>query len=323
MEIETETNLLGISENLADSIAEEQALDEKQFEKLPLHGKKIAISVSESEELEQLGVSEHHVKDISIEIARYLIANGAILLYGGDLRRNGFTELFSEISYQYKEMKDRKFRFVNYFPFPNSRDIDLEAKANFKVKQVEPVIVEIPTKLGNIDRGKSYKPFENIEDRFIFAECLTDMRIKMAADSDARIILGGRQTNYLGYMPGILEETYHSLKSGKPTYIVGGFGGAAKSAIAVINGKFPQEITNGFQYNSEFLNDFKSYSQKKSSISLDYDEMIEFLQQYRVERISELNGLTIEENEVLFESTNIHELVFLMIKGLKQKIGNS
>lgn len=319
--METEINLLGISENLANSIAEEQAINEKQFEKLPLYGKKIAISVSESEELEQLGLSEHHVKDISIEIARYLIANGATLLYGGDLRKNGFTELFSEISYQYKEIKDRKFRFANYFPFPSSRDVDLEAKANFKVKQVEPIIVEIPTKLGKIDREKSYKPFKNIEDRFIFAECLTDMRIKMAADSDARIILGGRQTNYLGYMPGILEETYHSLKSGKPTYLVGGFGGAAKSVIAAINGKLPQEITNDFQYNSEFLNDFKSHSQKKSSISLDYDEMIEFLEQFTVEKISELNGLTVEENKVLFESINIHELVFLIIKGLRQKIG--
>lgn len=321
--MEAETNLLGISENLADSIAEEQNADEKHFENLLLHGKKIAISVSESEELEQLGLSEHHVKDISIEIARYLTANGATLLYGGDLRKDGFTELFSEISYQYKEIKDRKFRFVNYFPFPISRGVDLDAKANFKLKQVEPIIVEIPSKLGEIDREKIYKPLENIEDRFIFAECLTDMRIKMAADSNARIILGGRQTNYLGYMPGILEEAFHSLKSGKPTYLLGGFGGAAKSVIETINGNTPEEFTNNFQYKTEFLNDFRNYSQEKSDVSLDYDEIIEFIQQFTVEKISELNGLTIEENEILFESINIHELVLLIIKGLKQKLGNN
>lgn len=318
-----ENNLLGISENLADSIAEDHEAGEKQFEKLPLYGKKIAISVSENEELEQLGLSEHHVKDISIEIARYLIANGATLLYGGDLRKDGFTELFSEISYQYKELKDRKFRFVNYFPFPNSRNITLEAKANFKEKQVEPIILEVPLNLGDIDREKVYTPLENIEDRYIFSECLTDMRIKMATHSDARIILGGRQNNYLGYLPGILEEAYHSLKSNKPVYLLGGFGGAAKSVVAAISGKRPQEFTNEYQYKSELLSEFKNYSQEKASVPTDYEEIMVFLQQYRAERISELNGLTVEENEILFESTNIHELLFLIIKGLKQKISNN
>lgn len=315
--METKKNISGISENLADSIVERETIDEKLNEKTLLHEKRIAISVSESEELEQLGLSDQHLKDISIEIARYLIVNGATMLYGGDLRIGGFTELFSELSYQYKYLKDRKFRFVNYFPFPNSRHLTINDRANFLKKQVEVKILDTPKSVGEIDAKKKYEPFDNIEDRYIFSECFTDMRVQMAEDSDARIVLGGRQTNFLGYLPGIVEEAYHSLKASKPLYLLGGFGGATKSIISVINGNKPQELSNEFQFNSKFLKDFKSYSSEISSVSLNYDEMIGFLQKHSVESISQGNGLSVEENEILFESVNIHELVFLVIKGLK------
>lgn len=59
-----------------------------------LNTKKIAISVSVNEDLEKIGFSEQHLNDISIEIARYIIANDGTALYGGDLRENGFTQYF-------------------------------------------------------------------------------------------------------------------------------------------------------------------------------------------------------------------------------------
>ena len=43
------------------------------------------------------------------------------------------------------------------------------------------------------------------------SECYADMRVKMANESDARIVLGGKQKNFAGYFPGIVEETFHSL----------------------------------------------------------------------------------------------------------------
>src|SRR5690606_31309895 len=72
-----------------------------------LKGKKIAISVSINEDLEASGLSLQHINDISIEIARYIISNGGTALYGGDLRKGGFTEYFSELSNQYKVANDR------------------------------------------------------------------------------------------------------------------------------------------------------------------------------------------------------------------------
>ncbi len=315
--MEKELNISGVSQNLAQSIAEQT---EEQITNAPvsfLHGKKIAISVSASEELEYLGLSLNHLDDISIEIARYLIVNGATMLYGGDLRQGGFTRLFAELSYQYKYLSDKERRFVNYFPFPNSNSLTIDDRANFVKLQVEPIILDVPTHLGEIDRQKEYKPFANVIDRFVFSECFADMRITMANDSHARIVLGGKEKGFLGYLPGIVEEAYHSLSAKKPIFILGGFGGAAKSLAQLILGKQPKQLSNEFQYETDFFKEFKEYCRGKSITPTDYNEISEFFNKHPIEYISELNGLSVEENKILFESTNIHELVFLIIKGLK------
>lgn len=315
--MEKELNITGVSENLAESIAEQSG---EQAGKVPvsfLQGKKVAISVSENEELEHLGLSMHHLDDISIEIARYLIVNGAKMLYGGDLRDRGFTRLFAELSYQYKYLIDKERRFVNYFPFPNSKKVDLNERANFVKQQVEPVILEVPKHLGDIDTEREYKPFVDVNDRFIFSECFADMRIKMAQDCNARILLGGKQKGYLGYLPGIIEEAYHTLAANKPIYILGGFGGAAKSLAQTFLGEKQIQLTNDFQYDSDFLNEFRMNCQGKSSTPVDFDEVTAFFRGHTIGQLSALNGLTDDENKILFESTNIHELVYLIIKGLK------
>ena len=315
--MEIEKNISGISDNLSDSIAERESVEKKQIGKRILHGKRIAISVSESEELECLGLSKQHIDDISIEIARYLIVNGAKMLYGGDLRHGGFTELFAELSYQYKYLSDKELKFINYFPFPNARKLSTNDKAKFLQKQVEVKIFKNPANLGKLDAHKNYNPSNNIEDRFIYAECYADMRNQMANNSDARIVLGGRQKGFTGYFPGIVEETYHSLKAGNAVYLLGGFGGAAKSIIDIILGKQPHQLTNEFQFDTPFLKEFKEFVGTKSTVRLDYEFLCGFFKSHTLESVSKRNGLTVEENLILFESTNIHELVFLIMKGLQ------
>lgn len=315
--LEKEKNISGISDNLFESITEQGAVEKKQPNKLIFQSKKIAISISESEDLELLGLSEQHLKDISIEIARYLIVNGATLLYGGDLRNGGFTDLFSELSYQYKFLSDSERRFINYFPFPNGRNLSTGDIASMMQKQVEVKRLEIPKHLGNPDPKKDYAPFHKNEDRFLFAECFSDMRIRMSKDCDARIVVGGRHKNFIGYFPGIVEETFYTFTEGKPIYLVGGFGGATKLLIRILCGERPIELTNEYQFDSEFFVNFKSYCQGKSTVIFDYNFLVDYFQQYSIESIAKHNGLTLEENNILFESTNIHEIVFLIVKGLK------
>lgn len=44
----------------------------------------------------------------------------------------------------------------------------------------------------------------------------------------ARIVLGGKTSDYAGFMPGIFEEVLLSLDRRSPLYLLGGFGGAAE-----------------------------------------------------------------------------------------------
>jgi hypothetical protein len=96
--------------------------------------------------------------------------------------------------------------------------LTLEIRADFIKQQVEPVILNIPAHLGEIDKQKQFQPFQNINDRYVLSECFSDMRATMAKASNARIILGGKQSKFLGYLPGIIEEAYYSLKFNKPVY---------------------------------------------------------------------------------------------------------
>ncbi|HLV40660.1 MAG TPA: hypothetical protein VKY37_00145 [Brumimicrobium sp.] len=315
--MENEKNISGISDNLADSILEHKEQESKITTTGILDGLKVAISISNNEDLESLGLSANHLKDVMIELARYLIVNGATLLYGGDLRNDGYTKLFSELSFQYKFLNDKTSRFHNYFPFPNSKELSLAVKAEFIKHQVTPIQLPIPNHLGAIDQEKQYSPFEITYDRYVFSECFSNMRSVMANDSNARILLGGKQSNYLGYLPGIIEEAYFSLKASNAIYLIGGFGGAAKSLCDIFLQETPKQMTDEYQYNSDFLLKFKEEYSSVSNTPMDYTEIIDFFNSYSLEQLSNLNGLTTDENLILFESQNIHEIIFLIIKGLK------
>ena len=60
-------------------------------------------------------------EDLSVELARHLLISGAHLVYGGDLRPGGFTELFKDLTYQYgiyEKDKTLKNYFTNYLAWP-------------------------------------------------------------------------------------------------------------------------------------------------------------------------------------------------------------
>src|SRR3974390_3045194 len=67
-----------------------------------LAGRAVAVSVSDSPDLAFLGFGEQHLRDATSEVARHLLIAGAHLLYGGDLRPGGFTEVLLELIARYR-----------------------------------------------------------------------------------------------------------------------------------------------------------------------------------------------------------------------------
>ncbi|WP_342327620.1 hypothetical protein [Pedobacter sp. FW305-3-2-15-E-R2A2] len=301
-------NISGVETDLVETT-------EKPVKLGVLNGKNVAISVSVSEDLEKNGFSEQHLNDISIEIARYIIANDGVAMYGGDLRVGGFTYYFSELSNQYKKPNDKSFKFINYFVFPNTKALTRDVRIDFQSKQILVKEIELPKTLV-IDRNREYSPLGNNEDRFTLCECFRNLRDQMTKDCKARVLVGGKISNYLGYIPGIIEEALTTLIENKPVFLVGGFGGATSKLIGLIKGESVDELTDDFQYNTIFLKGYKEYIVGKYKYS-NYEDIKQEFANYNVERLSELNKLSVEENEILFESKNIHEIVYLIMKGLR------
>ena len=89
------------------------------------------------------------------------------------------------------------------------------------------------------------------------AVALTSMRRHITDRCDARVILGGKLTEYQGTIPGILEEASMSLHAGQPLYVAGGFGGAA-AALALALGRAdatlaPDDYPNGAAQHANLL----------------------------------------------------------------------
>lgn len=295
-------------------IKEQDKKDEKSF----LYDKNIAISISDSEDIEELGFSKIHQQDIILEITRYLIINGSTLIYGGDLRAQGYTFLFSEVVQQYIYKKENKNYYKNYFSFPIYVDMPASSRLDFKKNGVEVIKVTPPEKL-DVDEKQFYVPNNN-ENLFIWAESLLKMRNEMNDDSDARIFMGGAKTNFKGKYPGLLEEALISLQTNKPTYFIGAFGGITKSIIGSLLNKEEEELTNDWQRktNSKYSEFIDFYNQKNEIEKIDYTEKSKFLNEYTIEKLCENNGLSEDENKRLFETIHFPEIIYLILKGLKR-----
>lgn len=284
-------------------------------------GQNVAISISDSPEIENLGFSLAHQRNLITEITRFLIIHGSCLVYGGDLRQNGYTRMFSNLVHQYRPSKEAgKLFFKNYFSFPIHLNLKTTDILEFKKNGVLPVTVEPPADLG-IDQSKFYVP-EGNDNLFIWAESLTKMRQKMQSNTDARIFTGGSMSNFKGKYPGLLEESILALENNIPVYFMGIFGGITSRIIEGLNGKKPEELTIEWQssQNENYKEFVSHYNSKKGEDKIDYKLTRDFLNNYTLERLSKNNGLSIAENERLFNTVHTSEIIFLIMKGLHKTL---
>jgi len=284
-------------------------------------GQNIAISISDSPEIDVLGFSFEHQKNLIVEITRALVIHGSTLIYGGDLRNNGYTRLFSELVYQYRPSDEvDKLFFKNFFSFPIYLKLEVSDELDFIKNGVEPIKVSPPKSL-KIDNSKHYDP-DTKENLFIWSESLSKMRDEMSSINNARIFTGGSMSNFKGKYPGLLEEALLSLKSDIPVYFIGIFGGITSRIIEGLKGEDPQELTVKWQasQNENYKEFVDYYNSKKSEEKIDYKECVKFLNEYTLEKLSDNNGLSIEENMRLFSSIHTSEIIFLVMKGLTNKL---
>lgn len=261
----------------------------------PLAGRAVAVSVSDSPDLPVLGLGERHLRDAMVEVARHLLIAGARLLYGGDLRPGGFTDLLLELIARHQPnagSAETPPVVTNYLPWPVHMSLRPTAFAEW-IHGIAPVaaLVCLGPNGGTIavKRRARIKPIEPTPRDW--SRGLSSMRNVLTKLSAARVILGGRVEGFKGKMPGIAEEALASLRASKPVFVLGGFGGCARDlaeTMGLVEARQVARITDWTGRNT-----FASFGADSLN-----------------------NGLTADENTVLVRTAHIDEAVTLMLRGV-------
>ncbi len=257
-----------------------------------LDGSRITISISESEKMAGLGLSSAHLIDAMCETARHMLALGATITYGGDLRAHGFTRILYELVSRYrKDSNDQKSTasIVSFLAWPIFRNSDLNKLLELSEELEGTAEIKIISENGTI-LSLAEAVCEVSSPQYNWSSALTTMRTLMTDDSCARIVLGGKTDKFLGSMPGVAEEALLSLQSQKPLYLLGGFGGCSREILDLM------DIDNPFG--------------KSAPTWANADEF----RKYRFDAFH--NGLTDEENTALAITPHIDQAIILIIRGL-------
>jgi hypothetical protein len=318
-----EKNISNISDDSGEGISLMSEKGEVLSRKFFLKSKIIGISISESENLNELGYGVAHLKDAVIEIARYILASGGKLAYGGDMRQGGFTELIFDLLAYYKADKELQphERFYSYLAYPLSTTLSLEKEAelrhNVSFKKVAP-----PHDLQIANINEFLKP-DSPDNLYVWARCLTKMREEMETECSARIFIGGRTKGFKGKCAGILEELLIALEQNHPVYLVGAFGGITKDAIDALNGKHPDSFSEQYYFdNDEYKKMSLLFNTRHPDNLIDYSKYLLILQKIGLNKIAELNGLSVGDNIRLTTTPHISEIIYLILKGLTNRFTN-
>ena len=255
----------------------------------------IAISTSDSPDMAALGLSEGHLNEAAAELALQLLASGAKLAYGGDLRAHGFTRLLFQLVLRYTSTSDLKdaVRVTNHLAWP--------VHIRMPVDQIEQLAAELRgaaelvllgcdgTRVA-MDARRKLATREPTEDEW--RSGLTAMREFQRSRTDARVLLGGQVADFKGNMPGVAEEALVSLRAGQPVFLIGGFGGCAREIAETLGLVEPWDGSrNGWPGRRRL--------EKWTGRDLN-------------------NGLSSEENEALASTPFIGQAVMLVLRGVNR-----
>jgi hypothetical protein len=163
---------------------------------------------------------------------------------------------------------------------------------------------------------------DDTEGRLLWAEALRLMREELVHVTDARVILGGQLNGYRGRMPGVVEEALLTIEAGKPLYVCGAWGGASAAVAALLlEGK-----AAGFSEEEQCQDtDYRLFLDRWNRLyptqAVAYKRIAATFHEKGLAGLSSSNGLTAEENLRLFSTPHPQEMIFLILKGLRNARG--
>lgn len=281
--------------------------DPNRTELLPadaLKGKRLGFSVSDSPDLERLGLLDTHFRMTLGELARTVVIAGGTLYYGGHLQPEGITNFLIEELHRYGR-RDRPLkvclswtvhRAMTPEQISDQKDfLGLFGEIYFLSadgERLDGPVIETPVN----------EPTDDERSR-----SLSGLRAYMTANTDARIVIGGKREGFQGAMPGIFEEVLFALERRQPLYLAGGFGGTTLDVIRKLRPAFAEwfpPVQNQPNPDERVVNGLERIGEVAAAASWDGYE----------------NGLSDDENRLLAASYRPSEIAALVGKGMGQSL---
>jgi hypothetical protein len=222
----------------------------------------LAVSISESPDLDALGLFADDDKRLLSTILTALVYRGARIAYGGRIEPRSGTNFTQEIALQLAEAyrqvgpESESRPCIHYLRDNDARGegpegpkkllehaLRLGAYSEIKLLRRDRTVATlvpsgkiVEVQVDGVSVGAKTTP-EQLTRVPAIAEIfagptggdeLADMRAAMARETSGRIILGGRVTGVTKGIPGIAAEALATLKAGKPLLVVGAVGGASR-----------------------------------------------------------------------------------------------
>lgn len=176
-----------------------------------LRNKVFTFSISDPEE-PRVHYLENLLTALSKKLVKYLYGAGSIIQYGGDFRKEGFTEyMLEELKISSSKRSDNNMKLNVYCLAGRAKDEFYPFYSTYKslinVEEIEAV------ELANSDASYKFQ--------------LLNMRREIMEKSDFLVVAGGKCEGYAGFLPGILEEVLCAFYIDLPVYIYSSYGGVS------------------------------------------------------------------------------------------------
>jgi hypothetical protein len=277
----------------------------------------VGISIAESEGAMRRGFGPKEVNQVTVDISRELIGQGASVVFGHDWRPDGVMEAVATAAAMAQPLGESKEQhrplLRNYLPWPEQSSLSREEREQL-ASSLSIEAVGLPAELETYEGAASNMPFY----RYLRARGLTELRHRLVAEVDARVCIGGKETSYAGRYPGIAEEALFTLEAGKPLYLLGAFEGATQRLIDALEGRTQP---TGFARNTEMAALYAKQDLEKDRATLG-DRAIKpesiwlKFRKVKTKGLANVNGLSVDENRELFVTSAIPTAIEIILKGL-------
>ncbi|WP_128683391.1 toll/interleukin-1 receptor domain-containing protein [Actinomyces qiguomingii] len=220
----------------------------------PLSTLMLGISMAESPDLAECGLSGRHLKVAVAEVTQMMLLAGGGITYAGALKTHALdltAAVIDTVGRYVETAKQEQHRHSgtrvagqrlhpgDMFTLTVPRMVLSDREALEHLARTTEAFAAV----GSIDVVDEHGHLIDLDeaqlwtdrDPAVLARAYSTVRGALPHFCDARLLIGGKTIpaskvtpdGYVGGIPGIVEEALHSVRAGQPLFIAGGFGGAA------------------------------------------------------------------------------------------------